>query len=258
MNYRFFIIIAIITIAFSCKRKEETTTSSTTDKTEITAPATTTANTASQQAKTTPASTAKEEEKPTAYKYAPQQDQWVFVDQKDGDTYTGDFIYMADAAVYFNCASGKKYPVFMRNDYITLEKSYSREMGENAGQRALVVFEGRPKQEKEDGQVTTGMIVTKTISVSKELTCKSYVHRVAAMYTEKDGSPTLTICGTNRTYKVKNNNLAAELSQKYTQLNKESIYVEFVGAPQSTEDNEGNYYVIIRLIGADATSTCKS
>lgn len=60
----------------------------------------------------------------------------------------GMFRYMADAAVFTECASGQRWPVAMERDYKTLEAAYLKSQHQ-AGEELLVTLEGqavmRPK-----------------------------------------------------------------------------------------------------------------
>lgn len=54
----------------------------------------------------------------------------------------GEMIYMADAAVFTDCASGLRWPVAMTEDYLALERAYTR--GRKApGEPLLIAFDGR-------------------------------------------------------------------------------------------------------------------
>lgn len=58
------------------------------------------------------------------------------------DLMRGLFIYMADAALFEDCASGQRYPVAMEADYISAERAYLEARSE-PGAPLLVSFEGR-------------------------------------------------------------------------------------------------------------------
>ena len=54
----------------------------------------------------------------------------------------GEMIYMADAATFTDCASGVRWPVAMTEDYLALERAYTK--GRAApGAPLLVAFDGR-------------------------------------------------------------------------------------------------------------------
>jgi uncharacterized lipoprotein YbaY/heat shock protein HslJ len=59
-----------------------------------------------------------------------------------GVALTGQFRYMADAALFTDCASGKSYPVAMEGAYIELERAYM-DSGIESGQPAVVALRGR-------------------------------------------------------------------------------------------------------------------
>ncbi len=54
----------------------------------------------------------------------------------------GRFVYMADAAVFEDCASGRRSPVAMEADYLAAERAYLEARSE-PGAPVLVTFEGR-------------------------------------------------------------------------------------------------------------------
>ena len=54
----------------------------------------------------------------------------------------GMFQYMADAPNFTDCTTGKRYPVAMEEDYISLEKTYLNTQSE-PGEMLLVTFEGQ-------------------------------------------------------------------------------------------------------------------
>ena len=55
--------------------------------------------------------------------------------------FSGEFVYFADAAVFYDCATGEKYPVAMRSDYIKAERGYM-EMKPEMGERVYMSFHG--------------------------------------------------------------------------------------------------------------------
>ena len=54
----------------------------------------------------------------------------------------GMYIYMADAALFSDCLSGRRLPVAMEADSISLERAYL-EARQQPGDELLVSFEGR-------------------------------------------------------------------------------------------------------------------
>jgi uncharacterized lipoprotein NlpE involved in copper resistance len=54
----------------------------------------------------------------------------------------GRFTYMADAAIFENCGTGRRLPVAMAGDYAEAERAYL-ESRSNPGVPLLVSFEGR-------------------------------------------------------------------------------------------------------------------
>ncbi len=72
----------------------------------------------------------------------------------------GMFRYMADAAVFTDCATGQRHPVAMAEDYVALERAYLESRPEPGGE-VLVTFNGRiedrPRMEG-DGTVPTVVV----------------------------------------------------------------------------------------------------
>lgn len=64
----------------------------------------------------------------------------------------GFYSYMADAGIFTDCETDKKYPVAFEGDNISLERAYL-EVAENPGEKIIVTltghFESRPKMEGE-------------------------------------------------------------------------------------------------------------
>lgn len=70
--------------------------------------------------------------------------------EKKENKLKGFYSYMADAGLFTDCETNKKYPVAMEADNISLERAYL-EIVENPGEKILVTlnghFESRPKVE---------------------------------------------------------------------------------------------------------------
>lgn len=70
--------------------------------------------------------------------------------EKNENKLKGFYSYMADAGLFKDCETNKKYPVAMEADNISLERAYL-EIVENPGEKILVTltghFESRPKVE---------------------------------------------------------------------------------------------------------------
>ena len=64
--------------------------------------------------------------------------------------FTGEMRYMADAALFTDCRTGRTYPIAMEADYVRMERAYLDVAGEPGGP-LYVTFEGfiapRPKME---------------------------------------------------------------------------------------------------------------
>jgi uncharacterized lipoprotein NlpE involved in copper resistance len=67
----------------------------------------------------------------------------------------GLFTYMADAAIFEDCVSGRRYPVAMEADYISVERAYLEARSEPGAPLLVVIragIERRPPMEG-DGEI---------------------------------------------------------------------------------------------------------
>ncbi len=72
----------------------------------------------------------------------------------------GLFTYMADAAVFEDCVSGRRYPVAMEADYISVERAYLEARSE-PGAPLLVLIRARVEQRppmEGDGEIDTVVV----------------------------------------------------------------------------------------------------
>lgn len=70
---------------------------------------------------------------------------------------SGTYSYMADAAVFTDCATGRRYPVAFEGDNIALQRAYA-EVRPDPGQPVFVVLDGRIEERppmEGDGTVPT-------------------------------------------------------------------------------------------------------
>jgi copper homeostasis protein (lipoprotein) len=88
-------------------------------------------------------------------------------------TMGGEFTYMADAARFTECLTGKSYPVAMEADFIALERAYLA-AAEGPGAPLYVTFGGaivdRPRMEGEGAERT--VVVTRFINVWPDQRCE--------------------------------------------------------------------------------------
>lgn len=85
----------------------------------------------------------------------------------------GEFRYMADAATFTDCASGLRWPVAMRADYLATERNYlkSRHI---PGSPLLVIFEGRLEQRTGmEGKPVEQMVIEKFNGSEPKVSCSS-------------------------------------------------------------------------------------
>jgi heat shock protein HslJ len=85
---------------------------------------------------------------------------------------SGELTYMADAARFTECASGRSYPVAMEADFVSMERAY-RDAVKEPGAPLYVTFEGsisdRPKMEGEGKEPT--VVVARFLAVSADKRC---------------------------------------------------------------------------------------
>lgn len=86
----------------------------------------------------------------------------------------GEMTYMADAARFTECRTGRSYPVAMEADFVAMERGY-REAVKEPGARLYVTFKGsildRPKMEGDGAERT--VVVTRFIKVWPDERCKA-------------------------------------------------------------------------------------
>jgi copper homeostasis protein (lipoprotein) len=90
----------------------------------------------------------------------------------EAELLAGEFTYMADAARFVDCRTGRAYPVAMEGDFVALERAY-RAAAPAPGAPLYVTFEGsiaaRPKAEGEGAQPTA--IVRRFVNVWPSEAC---------------------------------------------------------------------------------------
>jgi uncharacterized lipoprotein NlpE involved in copper resistance len=87
--------------------------------------------------------------------------------------FRGDFVYFADAAVFTDCASGKRWPVVMSGDYLALERAYLQ--WRSAPQAPLLAnIDGQLEvKEPMEGPAREHMVIDRFVSVEPDTTCES-------------------------------------------------------------------------------------
>ncbi len=86
----------------------------------------------------------------------------------------GMFRYMADAPIFVDCSSQKKYPVAMEKDYVLLEQEYLSKI-EEAGEPMLATLSGRLilRPQMDGNEKTLTLVVEKFDKVWPKLDCKN-------------------------------------------------------------------------------------
>jgi uncharacterized lipoprotein NlpE involved in copper resistance len=85
----------------------------------------------------------------------------------------GDFVYFADSAIFTDCASGKRWPVAMSDDFLALQHAYMQWRGEPKAP-LLANFDGRLEvREAMEGPAREHIVIDRFVSVQPGTTCES-------------------------------------------------------------------------------------
>jgi copper homeostasis protein (lipoprotein) len=84
----------------------------------------------------------------------------------------GDVRYMADAARFTECLTGRSYPIAMEGDFVALERAYREAVGEPGG-LLHVTFEGEivPRSKMEGDGLERSVVVRKFVGVWPGRSC---------------------------------------------------------------------------------------
>ena len=89
------------------------------------------------------------------------------------DYFFGEFVYFADAAVFYDCATGRRFPVSTEGAYLQAEKGYTA-LHPEPGERMMIRFHGRiadlPSAEEVAGTVPT-VIIDSLLGFDREGRC---------------------------------------------------------------------------------------
>ena len=84
----------------------------------------------------------------------------------------GMFTYLADAPLFEDCATGRKLPVAMEADYLSLERAYL-EKRRDSGEPLLASVEGRIEERVNmEGPARPTLVVERFLGLSPEETCE--------------------------------------------------------------------------------------
>ncbi len=91
----------------------------------------------------------------------------------DSVQWRGEFIYMADAATFTDCASGLRWPVAMTADYLSAERNYTQS-SHGRGAPLWVTFKGRLEQMPGmEGPVIEQMVIEKFSGSQAKKSCSA-------------------------------------------------------------------------------------
>lgn len=207
--------------------------------------------------KTTPAISKPQKNKPKPYH--------LRIIDESRDVFVGEFAYMADAAYFINCSTDNKYSVVMADGFASVEKTYLKTVGDEAGSKVYAVFKGKIKNKKKgDKSKMKGYLTIKeVISMHKDVGCNTVTRRMGGMYTYMADAGIFIDCKTKRKYAVQTIGASAALESSYLKANEggTAAYVELEGYVQKTKGMEEGTSVeglfVTRIIGFDSSYSCE-
>ena len=105
------------------------------------------------------------------------------------DFLSGEFTYMADAAMFRDCATGLRFPVAQTGDYLRTEREYtarSQGVGDPVHVRLRGHIDLMPSAEESQGLVPT-LVIASLLGVDDNKACNPGVMMVG-IYVSEDGS----------------------------------------------------------------------
>lgn len=103
--------------------------------------------------------------------------------------FSGDFAYFADAANFFDCATGERFPVSNQGEFILAQQKYM-EMNPEMGERIFITFKGHieylPSMEESQGKIRT-IIIDSLMSLSRSEKCEENYSPVGVYQSEGEG-----------------------------------------------------------------------
>ncbi|GJM33419.1 MAG: hypothetical protein DHS20C18_24200 [Saprospiraceae bacterium] len=181
-------------------------------------------------------------------------------------TVAGEFAYMADAAIFIDCATGQRHPVAMAKAFPELEGIYRKVMGEEVGRRAYAVLKGQYQNaNKQDGKgQTQTLFVEAVVSLTKEASCDTEVRRFAGMYAYMADAAIFQDCFTKQRYPVAFLGANIDMERQYGETRKEAgtpVYVELEGFVQDMPAMEGDgkeaSLIVTKVLGFVGDGQCQ-
>lgn len=162
------------------------------------------------------------------------------VDVED-NTMSGEFAYMADAAVFIDCKTGERFGVVMEGAFKEMENTYQKTMGDDAGKRAYTVLEGRITKSQ---QRLRTIYPSKLVSMTKEASCKTDVQRMGGEFVYFADAAIFMDCATQTSYNVAATGARMTLEKEYLKVKEsdgERVYVELEGflIPAKSKSSRG-------------------
>lgn len=111
----------------------------------------------------------------------------------DTHYFSGEFVYMADAAVFYDCATGAHYPVSQQDAYLEAERKYM-DLKPEPGQRVFVELKGALDSlpGMEEGTRVRALVIESLIGFDPSVSCqKSFM--AAGLYEALDKDSVKTV-----------------------------------------------------------------
>lgn len=167
-------------------------------------------------------------------------------------TFIGEFIYMADAAVFFECGSNRKMAVLFQKDFIELEKTYRKVMGEDVGQRAYIVVDAelKPKDIDQEG-LDWALIINDVQSVTKGIKCTAPVQKFEGVLRIESGRLILKDCATAKDIKLAQSGAYLYMMEAFQKSGAKYLKVNVLATVR-----EGDF-IVLQLEHIEAESACE-
>lgn len=166
--------------------------------------------------------------------------------------FIGEFIYMADAAVFFECGSNRKMAVLFQKDFIELEKTYRKVMGEDVGQRAYIVVDAelKPKDIGQEG-LDWALIINDVQSVTKGIKCTAPVQKFEGVLRIESGRLILKDCATAKDIKLAQSGAYSYMMEAFRKSGAKYLKVNILATV-----SEGDF-IVLQLEHMEAESACE-
>lgn len=125
-------------------------------------------------------------------------------EQMSMNYFFGDFVYYVDAAVFYDCVTGRQFPVSHDGVYLQTEKRYLS-MNPEPGERIMVDFRGRiveqPSAEEGQGMVST-IVIDTLLGFNRTMSCNPEFVLSGLYESTTDGIRQVLTLRTDYTYQL--------------------------------------------------------